>query len=91
MGKMPILPKAIYKFDAIPIKIPTQFFIDMESSILYFICKNKRSRILKMTLNGKRTSKSITIPDLKLYYKAIVIFGTEKYRLNNGIESKTQE
>ena len=64
---MAILPKAI------PIKIPTQFFTDLERTILNFIWKNKKSRIAKTNLYNKRTAGDITIPDLKLNYRAIMI------------------
>ena len=57
--------------------------------------KNKKPRIDKRILNNKRTSGRITIPNFKLYYRAIVItvygIGTHKDRFINGIESKTHK
>ena len=70
---MAMFPKAVCRFNAIPIKIPSQFFIQLERAICKFIWNNERPRIVKTILYNKRSSGGIIIPDLKVYYRAIVI------------------
>jgi hypothetical protein len=71
--KTAILQKVIYRFNAIPIKISAQFFKELERAICKFIWNNKKPRIAKTLLKDKRSSGGITMPDLKLYFRAIVI------------------
>ena len=70
---MTILPKTVYRLNAISIKIPTQFFIELEGAIGNFIWNNHKPRIVKTVLTNNRNSRGITIPDIKLYYRAMVI------------------
>ena len=71
--KMITLPKVIYRYNEIPMKLRKAFFTELEQKISQFVWKHKRPQKSQSNLEKKNKIGGINLPDFRIYYKATVI------------------
>ena len=70
---MAILLKALYRLNALAIRISMLFLKEIEQKITRFLWYHKRSQIANVILNKKNEARGITLPDFQLYYRTMII------------------